>query len=53
MSILSKLTKEELFDVLLCGKSPKEGYTKQDYAEEWNDRLQREGPFVIDFSSKD
>lgn len=53
MSLLSKFTREELFDVLLCGKSPREGFTKQDYAEEWNNRLKKEGPFVIDFSSKD
>ena len=35
---LTKLTNEELFGVLLCGESPIENTTIQDYVDEWNKR---------------
>ena len=38
---LSKLSDEELFCVLMCGEPPKDGYSIQDYVNEWNDRVDK------------
>ena len=47
---LSELTRNELFAVLLCGERPKEGFTLNDYAKEWNLRVEQEGGFEISAS---
>ena len=48
MSNLSNMTREELFDVLLCGKQPVEGATLQEYVEEWNARVEKYGGYEVD-----
>lgn len=48
MSNLSNMSREELFDVLLCGKQPVEGATLQEYAEEWNARVEKYGGYEVD-----
>lgn len=35
---ISKLSNEELFSVLLCGEKPVDGFTMDDYVNEWNKR---------------
>ena len=48
MSKLSELTRDELFDVLLCGGKLKDGFSLNDYMEEWNLRVKQEGGFEVD-----
>lgn len=48
MSNLSDMSREELFVVLLCGKQPLEGTTLQDYVNEWNARVEKDGGFEVD-----
>ena len=48
MSKFPELSNEEIFDVLLCGGKPREGYAIQDYVDEWNDRVANGERFQVD-----
>lgn len=47
MGKLSGVPIEELFDVLLGGGSPKDGTTLEEYADEWNKRVDKEGGYEV------
>lgn len=47
MNDLSNLSREELFGVLLCGEKPKEGISLNEYMEEWNARVKKEGGYEV------
>lgn len=47
MSKLSEESREELFDVLLGGNPPKDRITLQEYMEEWNKRVDKEGGYEV------
>lgn len=51
MSKLQELTKEEIFEVLLCGNQPKDGYTIKDYIKEWNERVAKGAAFQVNVPS--
>lgn len=44
---LSNLSRDELFGVLLCGEKPKEGISLNEYIEEWNARVKKEGGYEV------
>lgn len=47
MNDLSNLSRDELFGVLLCGEKPKEGISLNEYMEEWNVRVKKEGGYEV------
>lgn len=47
MNDLSNLSRDELFGVLLCGEKPKEGISLNEYMEEWNARVKKEGEYEV------
>lgn len=47
MGKLSGAPIEELFDVLLGGGFPKDGITLEEYADEWNKRVDKEGGYEV------
>ena len=47
MNDLSNLSRDELFGVLLCGEKPKEGISLNEYMEEWNVRVEKEGGYEV------
>lgn len=47
MNDLSNLSRDELFGVLLCGEKPKEGVSLNEYMEEWNIRVKKEGGYEV------
>lgn len=47
MGKLSGVPREELFDVLLGGGSPKDGITLEEYVDKWNKRVDKEGGYEV------
>lgn len=47
MNDLTNVSTEELFGVLLCGKEPIKGVTLQEYVEEWNSRVKKDGGYEV------
>ena len=47
MNNLTNVSTEELFEVLLCGKEPIKGVTLQEYMEEWNSRIKKDGGYEV------
>lgn len=50
MNDLSNLSREELFGVLLCGEKPINGISLQEYVQEWNVRVAKEGGYEVNVS---